>query len=54
MSFLSALGSTWCLNSECVGEEKFSREEPVTGLKEICAGKTHMRAASAGLEAGIN
>ena len=54
MSFLSALGSTWCANSECVGEEKRSREEPVTGMKEIRAGKIHMRAPSAGLEAGIN
>lgn len=54
MSFLSALRSTWCPTSECVGEEKCSREEPVMEMKEICSGKIHMRAAPAGLEAGIN
>lgn len=53
MSFLSALGSTWCPNSMC-GEEKCSREEAVMGMKEICAGKMHMGATSAGLEAEIN
>lgn len=54
MSFLSVLGSTWCSNSECVGEEEHSREDPVMGMKEICAGKIHMRAASAGIKAEIN
>lgn len=53
-AILSALRSTWCPTSECVGEEKCSREEPVMEMKEICSGKIHMRAAAAGLEAGIN